>query len=40
MIRRASSLRPRLERPAGIFHGLPPMPIMALAPVFGPAPNP
>jgi hypothetical protein len=40
MIRRASSLRPRLERPADVFHDLASMPITALALVFGHAPRP
>ena len=40
MIRRASSPRPRLGSPAGVFDGLAPMLITALALVFGHAPRP
>jgi hypothetical protein len=39
VIRRALSLQPRLESPAGVFHDLPPMLITALAPLFGRAPR-
>jgi hypothetical protein len=39
MIRRASSLRPRLQRPADVFLDLRSMPITALALIFGRAPN-